>query len=90
MGQNKVNRTKELQQEMQSKAVMVEMTKLFAGLKVFIMLPLMADITPEQLQQEYAKQIDGLVEKASLPTPREMMDMSIAGIPSMIKSAIEN
>jgi hypothetical protein len=87
MGQNKVNRTVELQKEMQSKAVMVEMTKLFAGLKVFVLLPLITGIEPEVLQQKYAEQLDGLIARASMPSPREMMDMSIAGIPTLIERA---
>ena len=91
MGQNKVNRTMDInklkQEEIFGKDTLVEMTKLFGGFKVFVLVPALSGVPPEMVQKKYAEQMDMLIERAKQPTPREMFDMSIAGIPSMLASA---
>ena len=84
MGINKVNRTEDIMDQ----SVMVEMTKEFGGLKVFILLPVITGITPDEVKRKYAEQIDYLVARAKQPTPREMMDMANRAIPTMIERAL--
>ena len=90
MGQNKVNRTVELQEEMQNKAVLAPVQTKFAGMQVFILVPMSSGHDPQVMAQEFDKQLKRLRQDAEVPTPREMMDMSIAGIPAMVASAKEN
>ena len=81
-----INRLK--QEEILGEATLVEMTKLFGGFKVFILVPTHAGVSPEMVQQKYAEQMNMLLERASQPTPREMYEMALAGIPAMIERAL--
>lgn len=91
MGKPKVNRTKEMQEQMASQVFIQEVPELlFGGCKVLVAVPAITGIDPAELAMAYKYKMNELQARAAQPSPREMMDMSIKGLPSMIKSALEN
>ena len=88
MGQNKVNRTEELQQDMASQVFIQEVPDLmFGGCKVMVAVPAMTGIDPPQLAMAFKAKMTEIQARAAQPSPREMMDMSIAGLPMIMKHA---
>jgi len=83
-----MNINEQKQEEILGQAILVEMSKLFGGMKVFVLVPKHSGISPAEVQKRYAEQMDMLIERALQPTPREMFDMSIAGMPALIERAL--
>ncbi len=82
MGQNKVKRTEEAAQDMMQKVFIQEVPDLlFHGCKVLIAVPAITGIDPAELAEGFCGQLAQMKARAEQPSPREMMDMSIKGLP---------
>ncbi len=89
MGKNKVKRTEEYNE--MSKVFFQEVPDLlFSGCKIFVAVPESTGINPQELAAAFKNGLAKMKARASQPNPREMLDMSITGMPSLIKSALEN
>ena len=86
MGKNKVQRTEDFKQGLETKVFLQEVDVLFGGCKIFIAVPAITGIDPAEMAKAFKEQMDYLRGKAKEPSPREMMDMSIAGISALDKA----
>ena len=94
MGANKVQRTMDInrlkQEEILGDGMLVEMNKRFGGFKVFVLVPPHAGVSPAMVQQKYDEQMNMLLERASQPTLRELINEDAVIVDAYSRDESEN
>lgn len=71
-------------------AVMQDTGMKFAGLNVFVLVPISSGIDPVGIAEEFKVQLNGLMAIATQPTLKDLAVMSAEAIPKLIKRALES